>query len=392
MNQINFEYHKYVGYLLAPIRLILFIGLYLLMFIGIPTINLFSRKYSDKYGLLMNYLSTKSIGLNIKIEGKENISNKRKIIVANHIHIFDYQIIIYIFNNILSFVATATYNIYPFRYLLEYSKCIIVDVKKKNGTVNKIKEHIKNNDLVIFPDACNIIPINYNISPFKRGAFIPKEPIQPVLIRYVPSSNTKVNINNNSFINHLMYSLADGHMDIYVKILPLEEYKEEYKSYEKYQEIIYNKMSAELRLLPNQYPPRIMNQESSSRYGMIKLLNFPFTLGLINTFLGNYYEASHQLLLFIVGYFCHFYYTNNTYLIDELTVITTNYLLTEYEIYNEFDYFIRNLYFILLLFILSTNYFFSCIKIYNSYYELYGYRDYMISIYLLILQIYRKYF
>ena len=33
----------------------------------------------------------KSIGLNIKIEGKENISNKRKIIVANHIHIFDYQ-------------------------------------------------------------------------------------------------------------------------------------------------------------------------------------------------------------------------------------------------------------------------------------------------------------
>ena len=115
----------------------------------------------------------------------------------------------------------------------------------------------------------------------------------------------------STLINHLMYSLADGHMEIYVKILPLEEYKEEYKSYEKYQEIIYNKMSAELRLLPNQYPPRFINQVSSSKYGMIKLLNFPFTLGLINTFLGNYYEASHQLLLFIVGYFCHFYYTNN---------------------------------------------------------------------------------
>ena len=270
---INYNLHKYIGYVLAPIRLILLILLYVIYILLLPLLKFIKQKNINEFTTYWNNTVIFILGLSINIEGKENISNKTKIIISNHIHTYDTHIMLNIFNKVLSYIANEDYYIFPFKYLFDYTKCILCNKYKKSGVVGKIIEHVKHNDLVIYPDACNEIPIDCNIALFKNGAFIPKKPIQPIVIRYVPSSNNKLNYKNDiTFGQHLLYSLIDGHLEIFVKILPLEEYKEEYNGFEDYKDVIYKKMSDELDKLPNQYPPRLINKECSNNITMLFVL------------------------------------------------------------------------------------------------------------------------
>jgi len=307
----NYEYHRLIGKLLFPLRFILLINFYLIIIISIYTLGIFSKYYTNKFLVFMNKLCIYISGINLHIEGRENLSNKKKIIISNHINIFDIHLIINIFNKILPFIASNYLYIYPLNKLFDYSDSVIINKHKNTGGIDKIKKHFNNkNELVIFPDACNIIPNNLNISSFKNGAFVHKLPIQPIIIRYVPSSNKNVNINNNSLIINLCKFLMDGHIDVFIKILPLEEYKDHYK--DDYKNLIYKKMSDGLKLLPNQYPPGIIFIKKN--YSVISkiFLYFYFTIGILNYISSNYYKSSSYLLFFISNYFNYKYNTNNT--------------------------------------------------------------------------------
>ena len=284
------------------------------------------------------------LGLKINIEGLNNIIKKPLIIISNNIHLYDPIIITYIYDNYISFITLEKYNFFPISIAIKISKTILCGRDKNNRTVEKIKNHLKNkNQLIIFPDRCDIIENNRVIAPFKNGAFIPKEAIQPIVIRYIPTSCLNLNWGEEGLLSHLFKTILDGELNIYVKILPIQYYKEEYKSFEKYRDNIYNLMSKELQTLPNQYPPRLTIENRSSKYTMKYLLYIPFSLSIFNYIFSFYLESIKHLFLFITGYFSNFYPTKNTHLMNKATIsyfIYETFYCNTLNIYNLYLYLI----------------------------------------------------
>jgi 1-acyl-sn-glycerol-3-phosphate acyltransferase len=329
MNSINYLYHTYVGYILFPLRLVTFVSSTLLT---IGSISLLSSIGCNTLAtnIVLNYclLESTIFGLTIHSEGHKHIVDKPCIIISNHINICDHFVTTICLNKINSYIVSNKFNITPFNKLFNFMKCIYTEDKKGN-VVNSMKERIKEGgQIFIYPDGCNPIPKGSLISPFRNGAFVPKAPILPIVIRYVPSSNTNMNwytdtISNTPF-SILKSYLQDGDMQVYVKILPIQEYKDSYKSHEDYRDDIYELMTNELSKLPDQTPDLIIG-EPSTEYTMNYLLKIPLTLALISHCIGYYYGATPHYLVFIAGYFCHMYPTQNTILFDRLVVPYTIY-------------------------------------------------------------------
>tara|TARA_B100000941_G_C28483782_1_gene543752 strand:+ start:74 stop:1276 length:1203 start_codon:yes stop_codon:yes gene_type:complete len=340
---VNYLYHKFAGYMLFPFR---FTGV-VLATLGIVGINvvldglrLNSKTLFTKTCLGYTNICVRLCGLQVFVEGEENLTDNPCIIIGNHINLYDHYVMTYIQQKIPSFVASDKYNIYPFSSLISYTKSIVCNKEKNTGVVNKIKQYVQDgNQVTMYPDGCNIIPKGYVIAPFRSGAFVPKLPIQPIVIKYLSSSTKNIHWNHNSLLSLLTSYLLDGDIRCFVKILPVQQYKERYKSHDDYRESIYYLMQQEFKTLPKERS-LWMNEGSSGEYTMNALLML-LSAGIISFLLGNYFMSCESFLSFIVGYFCHFYPTQNTRLFD-ISVISyvtiRNYFAS---IYGWTDFYIR---------------------------------------------------
>ena len=163
MESINQSYSIYAGYVLAPLR---FMG-FAMSTIGLACSLSFldrvswKRKESIQQYLCKRYVSTIQtiLGIDIQVIGKENINSDPKIIVGNHIHIYDAIVLSCIYDQFPAFITVEDYNFWPMRPLISYSNTLLCSRTSKNGTVEKIKQYVsEGNQLFMFPDACEIIP------------------------------------------------------------------------------------------------------------------------------------------------------------------------------------------------------------------------------------------
>jgi len=358
MDNVNYQYHKFAGYVLFPLRLVSFIMSTLLTISLIFILDcLGCNKLGSKLVLKYTLLESQILGLTINTDGIENITDKPCIVISNHINICDHFVTNIISEKINTYIVSKRFDVKPFNKLFNFMKCIYTE-NKKGYVVEKMKQRIKEGGQVfIYPDGCNSIPDKKLIAPFKNGAFVPKAPIQPIVIRYVPSSNTNMNwyyedsSKDNTLFSLLKSYLLDGDIQVYVKVLPVQYYKECYKSHEDYRDEIYSLMTKELSLLPEQ-KPNLHLQEPSTEYIMQYLIYLLYLSGFCYI-IGNYHFACNVFMNFIAGYFCHFYPTKNTCLVDSLSVSYTITSTTFTSIQNQYDLYIRCIY---LLFIITRGY------------------------------------
>jgi hypothetical protein len=324
MESINQSYSIYAGYVLAPLR---FMG-FAMSTIGLACSLSFldrvswKRKESIQQYLCKRYVSTIQtiLGIDIQVIGKENINSDPKIIVGNHIHIYDAIVLSCIYDQFPAFITVDDYNFWPMSPLISYSNTLLCCRTSKNGTVEKIKQYVsEGNQLFMFPDACEIIPDGDVIAPFFKGAFVTKCPIQPVVIRYQTCHTENINWNDNTLSSLMWSALCDGHFRATVKILPTETFDERYKTHDEYKDYIHNQMSKELQSLPKQ-GPQITLYEKSTEYTMKYLMKMPFAIGISNYISGMYRLSSLCLFAFIFGYFAHYYPTRNSITLDRIYV------------------------------------------------------------------------
>lgn len=254
------NYHKITTYLLFPLKSI--IGFLTILSVGvfIWIDQLMNTNYSEKitiYGVdFFSYIINLKINIikDINYINLQTLNEEGKgyILVYNHIHIYDHLCTINLQNKLMSYVMNEGYNIFPLTLISKVGKFILCNQHKEKGSVKKIINHVKNNKIVsIAPDACNIIPDGKLIAPFKNGAFIPKEKIIPVVIRYVPSRINNINWDNDhNILSILVSGLIDGHICVYMKVLKEENWDENYKSHEDYRDVVYDKMVEGLKTLP----------------------------------------------------------------------------------------------------------------------------------------------
>jgi 1-acyl-sn-glycerol-3-phosphate acyltransferase len=355
MDHVNYQYHIFSGYLLFIPRLISVVSFTLL---SVSLINIteyigysdLSIKILNKYALY----STKLFGLTIHTKGEKHLSDKASILACNHINIYDHFVLTTVLNKPPSYLATNRFNVFPVTTMIKITNCLVCNPENKGNIVNKIKQRIKEGgQLFIYPDGCNPIPNRKLIAPFRNGAFVPKAPIQPIVIRYVSSSNTNMNwfyedsSKDNTPFSLLKAYLLDGDIQVYVTILPVQYYKESYKSHEDYREDIYELMHIELANLPKQIP-NLQVKQASNEYIMKYLLYLLYLSGFCYV-IGNRLYSSCFFMNFIVAYFCHFYPTNNTCLIDSLITGYTFTKSTFISIQNDYDFYFRCLFMIFTL-------------------------------------------
>ena len=353
MNNVNYHYHKFAGYVLFPFRLISFNISTLLAITSLIITDKINKNLGVFLYLKYVELSIKLFGLDIHVQGLENLTEKPCIIIGNHINIYDNYVMVNTLNRLPPYIVSKRFDVKPINIIFNFVKCIYTE-NKKGYVVEKMKQRIKEGGQVfIYPDGCNPIPDKKLIAPFKNGAFVPKAPIQPIVIRYVPSSNTNMNwyyedsCKDNNPFSLLKSYLQDGDMQVYVKVLPLQHYKDSYKSHEDYRDEIYDLMTKELSLLPEQ-KPNLLVGEPSNEYIMKYLIYLLYLSGFCYL-IGNTLYCSSFLMNFIVAYFCHFYPTKNTCLIDCLITGYTFTRGTFTSIQNDYDFYFRCLFMIFTL-------------------------------------------
>ena len=350
MNSINYQYHKFSGYILAPIRLI---GFTVCTAVTIGMTAFCHKIQSDtlfhKFINFMNPLYLSIFGLKLHIEGEYN--NKTPCIISsNHINLYDHFIITDVCQKLHPFLVSKKFNIFPINILTNYLQCIYTG---ESNISQKIKETVQNKqNIIIYPDGCDPILEDHVIAPFHKGAFIPKLPIQPIVIRYVSSLNKNMNWyyekESNTLFSLFISYLFDSDIHVYIKVLPLQTYKESYKSYEDYQQEVYKLMENELKLLPKQNL-NLSLQSQSSEYTM-KYFTYLLYAFMITYMIGNLQFSIFLLMNFISGYFAHFFPTNNTRLLDLLVVTYTIGKSSFMSIQNTYDFYIRCIYIIFILY------------------------------------------
>jgi 1-acyl-sn-glycerol-3-phosphate acyltransferase len=326
------EYHEFAGCVLFPLRL--FLGVSTLSFFTI--INLILNCIPLNTGLDSNVMCSiilqKIMGITLHIQGEENIrlhSQTPCIIVSNHINHLDPMIHLLVQRKSQTFLTKNIYTKFPFS-LLFGKKPIPCDKEKATGAVFKIKNKIlEGGQVTMFPDGCNVIPPNEILAPFRRGAFAPKEPVLPIVIRYVPSTRKNMNWNNDQTLLSLTKEFfLDGDIHVYVSVLPLETYKDEYDSSEEYKNHVFDRMESELSKLPKQ-TPSIQIQKKNDENIFSPLCNLLY-LSLLNLLFQNTYWSTLSALGFIFSYFRRYYPTGNTRLLDDVFVSYCSYSMVSY--------------------------------------------------------------
>ena len=129
------------------------------------------------------------IGMDIKINGKENIPEGPCVFIGNHTSILDIPTIFYSADRLVGFVAKKEVLKVPIlSYWLSRGKCIPLDRQNPRDAVRVINEGVKNlkdgYSMMIFPEGTR--SLDGKTLPFKKGslklAIKAKVPIVPVTI------------------------------------------------------------------------------------------------------------------------------------------------------------------------------------------------------------------
>ena len=184
------------------------------------------------------------------------------IIIYNHVSPLDCFLLKKVLHEYISFVSFDTHTqSFPVSCVSELLDIVkVCKTKKTNGT-ERIQKFLNTseNRLCVAPDQCRDFQEDEYIAPFKTGAFVHKNDVLPLVIRYVPSYRSEyVNWNspkntNVSLLTYCKNLLVDGNIDVYIKFLDLQKYNEKkFKNGKEYAEDVREKMKQELKILPKQ--------------------------------------------------------------------------------------------------------------------------------------------
>ncbi len=129
------------------------------------------------------------IGMDIKINGKENIPEGPCVFIGNHTSILDIPVIFYSVDRLVGFVSKKEVLKVPvLSYWLPRAKCIALDRQNPRDAIRMINEGVKNlkdgYSMMIFPEGTR--SLDGKPLPFKKGssklAIKAKVPIVPVTI------------------------------------------------------------------------------------------------------------------------------------------------------------------------------------------------------------------
>lgn len=149
-----------------------------------------AEKYIQKTAYLWsNYTINKAIGMNLIVEGKENIPNETCVFIGNHTSILDVPLLVYACDKRITFIAKKELAKVPvIGYWILKARGVMLDrsnareaIKVINKGVDNIKEGI---NMAIFPEGTR--SKDGTVAEFKKGsmklATKAKVPIVPVAI------------------------------------------------------------------------------------------------------------------------------------------------------------------------------------------------------------------
>ncbi len=324
MMDFNNFYDRICSYIILPFRFVVFSGSMISLSVGLYLNAKLGLNYSKNiFNSAFNFIPW-GLGLNINIEKDKNYDLFMKdrlnyILIYNHVSFYDAFLLQILYcKKISALIVEYAYNIPILHTIFKSCEMIPVERGKKSNSIEKIRNYVENKgSICIAPDGCHVFDEQkMNIAPFKNGAFIPKKDIYPVLFRYVPSYTKNVNWGeNDTFIKAFMNNFQDGNIDIFMKVLPKQYYKDEYKSHEDYRDYVYNLMNDELSRLPSQYPPRLLKRKDKT-FAENAILYLLFILSCID---------NSYIKIFMINYISYSYKTKNTLNLAILINILTAY-------------------------------------------------------------------
>jgi 1-acyl-sn-glycerol-3-phosphate acyltransferase len=197
--------------ILFPIKFVLFLVAHIIL--------LFPKKYFNTFLPYCLQIILWCIGFKI-----QNITDKRRnkvdtpIIVYQHSTFADHYILLSIFS-IVRFVVFDKHCGNPIvKKFTDNFGCIRVTENVKTGATKKIQEFIDASDythkIAISPEGGRRLDIDEQLSRFSTGAFVPRAPVQPVLISFEyenefedPTWNSIYNYNDNEIISWYLWRL-----------------------------------------------------------------------------------------------------------------------------------------------------------------------------------------
>jgi 1-acyl-sn-glycerol-3-phosphate acyltransferase len=148
-----------------------------------------AEEYVRKTGYLWSKFTLKIIGIELDVQGTENIPKEQCVFVGNHSSILDIIILLYTINKKMGFIAKKELLKTPIiGYWLKKSKCVPLDRSNTRAAIEAINEAIANikagSSMVIFPEGTR--NKEGKVGPFKKGslklATKSQVPIVPVSI------------------------------------------------------------------------------------------------------------------------------------------------------------------------------------------------------------------
>ena len=148
-----------------------------------------ATEYASRSIYLWSKFTINVVGMDIRVEGRENIPDKTCLFVGNHTSILDIPVIFYSLNKPVGFIAKKEVLKIPIlSYWLSKGKCIALDRQNPRDAVRMISEGVKNlkegYSMMIFPEGTR--SLDGKTLPFKKGsmklATKAKVPIVPVTI------------------------------------------------------------------------------------------------------------------------------------------------------------------------------------------------------------------
>lgn len=220
--------------------------LYFIYYISLVWFNI--NNWWNKY--LARCLLKVSNFKNIIVNGYEKFeeilhSDRKCIIVSNHICLYDGFVLLAALGNI-GFVSEKS-GMMMLSGMYQINQKLNSVFVKKGKTVEMINNHVKNrkkseNILVIYADGMAYVPPGKGIAPFKTGGFVGKFDVLPVVIKY---KNYKIDptyewYKGEWFLHSWYKKLLDDQCEISIEIMDLQSCGNQ--SIEQYRDTIYNMM------------------------------------------------------------------------------------------------------------------------------------------------------
>jgi len=116
-----------------------------------------AEEYLKKTGYLWSKFTLKIIGIELDIQGTENIPKEQCVFIGNHSSILDIIILLYTIDKKMGFIAKKEILKTPIiGYWLKKSKCVPLDRENPRAAMQAINEAVKNikegSSMVIFPE------------------------------------------------------------------------------------------------------------------------------------------------------------------------------------------------------------------------------------------------